>query len=144
MQAKGTGTHEVKDEGAVTGKVGDEPPVRLVHAHVVAVGRVGVVGEAPLESDDDEDGEEEAERADEHGARQAGPRDEGRVGLGRAAVELGRRGGRGDVPQRGDERTAEEDEEEDPSEVGRAAKEGATEVSNGRRSQGRGKTHRTM
>lgn len=112
-------TYQVEDEGAESGEIGDQVPVRLVHADVVAVGRLAVRRQAPLDRDDDNDGEEEPERPDKHRAGQPGPRDEGRVGLGAAGAGGA---GRRDIPQRRDETPAEQEQEESPTETGRAAK----------------------
>lgn len=96
MRVRWNGTHEIKDQGRESSKTTDETPVRLVHADGVAVGRVPLRRESPLERHDGEDGQEEAEDADEHRAREAGPGDKGRVGL--CSRGVGRRVRSRDVP----------------------------------------------
>lgn len=90
-------TNEIKDESAVSSEIRDESPVRFVHSGGVAV-LDGVGGaETPLESDDDEDGEDEAEGSNEHRFRQASPGNEGGGRFARGRI------GRGDVPEGRDE-----------------------------------------
>ena len=115
-------THKVEDQSRKPSKVRDHAPVRLVHPNRIAVGRLARRCETPLECDDGEDREEEPEDSYEHRAREAGPRDEGRLGLvGRAVAVVG---GDGDVPERRDEGAAGEEEEEGDAEAGRAEQVG--------------------
>lgn len=109
-------TYAVENDSHVTGKAGDEVPVRLLHSSGIGIlSRIGRA-ESPLETGDDEDREDEAERPCEHRSGEAGEGDSGRgidAVLGEVVgVDIAGR----DVPQWCSDGSSEDDEEEGQSE----------------------------
>ena len=111
-------THEIEYKSTVTSESTNHSPVRFVHPDFVTVARLSVCSETPLKSDDSENGKDESERSNEHRSGEASPRDESGVGFRSVGSGSGTgRVGRGNVPERSDERSTEEDEEEAESET---------------------------
>ena len=105
-------TDEIVNVGGITGKVGNESPIRLIHSSRVAIADCVGSTESPLQSDDDDDGENESERSNEHRFRQSRPRNESGRGFAGSIVS-------GNVPEGSDEGTTGEEEKEGDSEIGR-------------------------
>lgn len=111
-------THEIEYKSTVTSESTNHSPVRFVHPDFVAVLSLTVCAETPLESDDSENGEDESERSNEHRSGEASPRDESGVGFRSVGSGSGTgRVGRRDIPERSDEGSTEENEEETKSET---------------------------
>lgn len=116
-------TYAVEDYGRVTGKVGNEIPVRLLHSSSVGVFGCVSCAETPLQSSDNEDREKESESPCEHRSRKAREGDCGR-GVDAVLCKIVRVDiAGGDVPERCGDGTSENNKKEGQSERERAIRE---------------------